>query len=170
MNMWPRARANISHSSVGDEKSVESVLSVWYLLSRQTRPPATRLQSRVTEVSEPQPDHSDGKVQPDLEGIEGEVKLSLSVMRNTSATTRETSGMSRLWIMSLTSLDRSSMNITLYCASFWPPQTKIRKIYKLAFHVEQDHNINYPMGWGLKTILWVEALKTILRFEAFKLS
>ena len=31
-------------------------------------------------------------------------------------------------------------------------KNKIRKIYKFAFHVEQDHNINYPMGWGHKTI------------------
>ena len=64
---------------------------------------------------------------------------------------------------------------------------KIRKIYKFAFHVEKDHNINYLMGWGLKTILSVDALKlssrlrpknylmgwglkTILRVEALKLS
>ena len=36
---------------------------------------------------------------------------------------------------------------------------QIRKIYKFAFHVEQYHNVNSLMGWGLKTILRVEALK-----------
>ena len=37
-------------------------------------------------------------------------------------------------------------------------ENKIRKIYKFAFHVEQHHNINYLMGWGLKTIYSVDAL------------
>ena len=29
-------------------------------------------------------------------------------------------------------------------------KNKIRKIYKFAFHVDQDNKINYLISWGLK--------------------